>query len=237
MDPQIVGQGGILPLGVLPDLRAAQARLGEQFRVAAHGLRVAGLFADPDRQRRAPVALAGEGPIDVRLQEVAEPPVADVLRQPVDAAVVLEHLLLEGGGADEPTLARILDQRVFFRPPTERIVVDVLLLVEERPFGLHLADDVAVAVLDPAALVFGRFGGERAVGGDRADQRRAFALDEPGLLGLEQLEVDFAEGRGLVDDARAGVHRDEIRRHDPPGDDAPAAALLRAGLCVSPWRS
>ena len=171
VDAQIVGQSRVLLLRLLPDLGAGHARLGQQLGVAADGLRVAGLFADPDRQRRAPVALAREGPIDVRLQEIAKPPVADVLRQPVDAAVVGQHLLLEGRGADEPALARILDQRVFFGPPTERIVVNVLLLVEQLAFGLHLADDVAVAVLDPAALVFGRFGGERAVGGDRADQR------------------------------------------------------------------
>ena len=44
-------------------------------------------------------------------------------------------------------------------------------------------------------------------GADGADQRRAFAVDEPGLLGLEHVEVDLAEGRGLVDDARAGVDR------------------------------
>ena len=96
--------------------------------------------------------------------------------------------------------------------------MQVLLLVEQHALGLQLADDVAVAVLDPAALVVGRFGGECAVGGDGADQRRAFAVDEPGLLGLEHVEVDFAEGRGLMDDARAGVDGDEIGRHDAPGD-------------------
>ncbi len=67
-------------------------------------------------------------------------------------------------------------------------------------------------------LVFRRFGGERAVGGDRADQWWAFALDEPGPLGLEQLEIHFAEGRGLMDNARARIHGDEIGRHDAPGD-------------------
>ena len=152
---QIVGQVGVFRLRFFPDVGAADARLAEQFVIAADGLRVAGFLADPDRQRRAPVALARQGPIDVRLQEIAEPPVADVFRQPVDAAVVGQHLFLEGRGADEPTLAGILDQRVFFRPPAERIVVNVLLLVEQRALGLHLADDVAVAVFDPAALVFG----------------------------------------------------------------------------------
>ena len=65
-------------------------------------------------------------------------------------------------------LARILDQRIFFRPPAERIIVQVLLLMEQQPSALQLADDVAVAVFDPAALIVGRFGGELAVRGDRS---------------------------------------------------------------------
>ena len=228
------GRSGFSRLAFSQTSMPVDARLGQQFRVAADGLHVAGLFADPDRQRRAPVALARKGPIDVRFQEIAEPPVADVLRQPVDPAVVGQHLLLEGRGADEPALARILDQRVFFGPPAERIVVDVLLLVEQHALGLQLADDVAVAVLDPAALVLGRFGGERAVGGDGADQRRALAVDEPGLLGLEHVEVHLAERRGLVDDARAGVDGDEIGRHDPP-----CQMCCRAAGCLqsAPGRS
>ena len=86
------------------------------------------------------------------------------------------------------------------------------------PSVLHVADDVAVAVLDPAALVIGGLGGERAVGGDGADQLRPLAIDESGLLGQQHVVVNFAEGRGLVDDAGAGVDGDEIGRHHPPGD-------------------
>ena len=165
---QIVGQRGIGLLGRLPNLGAGHARLGQQLVVAADGLGVAGLFAHPDRQRRAPIALARQGPIDVCLEEIAEPPVADVLGQPVDPAVVGQHLFLEGGCADEPAFAGILDQRVLFRPPAERIIVHVLLLVEEHAFGLQLADDVAVAVFDPAALVLGNLRSEPAIWSNRA---------------------------------------------------------------------
>ena len=85
--------------------------------------------------------------------------------------------------------------------------MDVLLLVEQEAAGLHLADDVAVAVFDPAALVVGDLGGEGAVGGDGVDQRRALAGDEAGLLGQQQVVVHLAEGRRLVDDARARIRR------------------------------
>ena len=69
---QVVRQLGLGLLGLLPDLGPRHARLGQQFVVAGHGFRVARLLADPDRQRRAPVALARQGPVDVGLQEVAE---------------------------------------------------------------------------------------------------------------------------------------------------------------------
>ena len=55
-----------------------------------------------------------------------------------------------------------------------------------------------------------------------------FAVDESRLLGLQHVEVDFAEGRGLMDDARAGVDGDEIGRHDAPGDVLLAAVLQSA---------
>ena len=45
-------------------------------------------FADPDRQRRAPVALAGKAPVDDVIQEVAHAAFLDVVRHPVDGAVV-----------------------------------------------------------------------------------------------------------------------------------------------------
>ena len=217
------------------------AGLGQQFVVAGHGFHVAGGFADPDRQRRAPVALAAEGPIDVRFEKIAEPAVANVLRQPVDAAVVGEHLLFELRGADEPALPRILDQRILFGPPAERVFVQILLLVEQQPAAAQLARDVFVGFLDPAAGVVGRFGGEAAIGSDGADQLGPFARLEAADLGLQHLEVDLAEGRRLVHDARAAVDGDELGRHHAPGNVLPAAdlepALLLAEVSCSSNRT
>ena len=72
--------------------------------------------------------------------------------QPVDLPVVGDHLVLELGGSDEPAFARILDQRILFGSPAERIVVQVLVLKEQRPLGPKLAADITIGLLDPTAL-------------------------------------------------------------------------------------
>ena len=79
--------------------------------------------------------------------------------------------------ADEPALARILNERILFGPPAERIVVDVLLLMKQQPALFQIADDVLVAIFDPAAAaVFGAFVGEFAVGANGIDSCRPDAL-------------------------------------------------------------
>ena len=168
------GSSGFCFFAPCPNFAADEARLCQQLVVVGHGFHVGrSLFADPNRQRRAPVALAGEGPVDVRFQEVAEAAVFDVLRQPVDFGVVGEHLVLEFARLDEPALARILDERIFFGPPAERVVVDVLFVMKEEATLLEIVDDVFVAVFDPAAAaVFGTFVGEFAVGADAVDERQ-----------------------------------------------------------------
>ena len=60
---------------------------------------------DPDRQRRAPVALAADRPVDVVLQPVAEAAVLDMLGHPVDRLVVRDQPLLLRRGADVPGAA------------------------------------------------------------------------------------------------------------------------------------
>ncbi len=72
-------------------------------------------------------------PIDVGGQEVAEAAILDVFRQPVDLLVVGEHLLFELRSLDEPASPRVLNQRIFFGSPTERIIVQILFLMPEQP--------------------------------------------------------------------------------------------------------
>ena len=60
------------------------------------------VLADPNGQRRAPVAIPTQSPIDVVLQPVAEPSFFDVLGHPVDILVKFNHAFLNLAGADEP---------------------------------------------------------------------------------------------------------------------------------------
>ena len=63
---------------------------------AREPMRVVGAarVAEPQRQRRAPVALAAERPVDVVAQPVAEAPALDVLGVPVDPLVAGDQLVL-----------------------------------------------------------------------------------------------------------------------------------------------
>ncbi len=69
--------------------------------------------------------------------------------------------------------------------------------MKEQPACFEVTDDVAVAVLDPASFVIGRFFSEFAIGSDGADQMRALAIDKAGLLISEDLIVNFAK-RGAM---------------------------------------
>ena len=93
--------------------------------------------------------------IDVRFEEISEPAIANMLREPVDLSIVGEHRLLELARANEPTPPRILDQRIVVGPPAKRIVVQVLFLMEQQMTTLEIALNVLVAVLDPTTLVVG----------------------------------------------------------------------------------
>ena len=90
-------------------------------RVHVFGLPV----ADPDVERRSPVALARERPVDVVGEEVAEAAFFDVLGEPMDCAVVGDRAIDDRGRADVPGRARVLDERVVVRAPAERVVVAV----------------------------------------------------------------------------------------------------------------
>jgi hypothetical protein len=172
----------------------------------------------PDVERRAPVALAREGPVDVVVEEVAEASVFDVGREPGDGLVVLLRLLDEARRADVPGGARELDERIGVGAPAERVVVPVGLRVDEPPAPLELGEDVLVAVFDPTAGVGRELRAERAVGADGAEEREVLVLCKE--LPVRHVVVLAERGRD-VDDARAGVERDEVGREDLPHGRVP----------------
>ena len=85
--------------------RARSSSSNEPMQIVSPGL------VAPDRQRRAPVALARERPVDVVLQPVAEAPVLDVLGVPVDGLVGGQQPVAQRGRADVPGRLGVVEQR------------------------------------------------------------------------------------------------------------------------------
>ena len=192
-DLDVVGER---PVRVVQPRAAELLELGQ--RADADGL--AGLVA-PDRQRRAPVALARDRPVDVVLQPLAEAAVLDVLGVPVDRLVGGQQAVAQRRRADVPRRLGVVDER---RPaaPAVRVGVQVRLGAQQAPARAQVLDQVGIGVLDPAAGV----GADALVVGPvelhRVDHVEA-------LLGAEA-EVVLAERDRGVDDAGAVVGGHEV---------------------------
>jgi hypothetical protein len=182
--------------------RAARARL--EIGEGADRSRVA-VLAAPDRQRRAPVALARDRPVDVVLQPLAEAAGLDVLRVPVDGVVGGQQPVAQLGRADVPRRLGVVEQRRAAAPAV-RVGVQVGLGAQQPPTRAQVLHQVGVGVLDEAA-------------GVRADPLvvgavRAHGVDDvQPLLGAEP-EVVLAERDRGVHDARAVLGRDEVAGQD-----------------------
>ena len=106
----------------------------------AHHLGAA-VRAAPHRQRRAPVALARQRPVDVALQPVAEAPVLDVLGVPVDGLVGGQQAVLDLAGGDVPGGLGVVEQRRVAAPAV-RIGVLVALGAQQPVAPAQVLDQV-----------------------------------------------------------------------------------------------
>ena len=107
-------------------------------------------LAAPDRQRRAPVALARERPVDVAAQPVAEAPVLDVRRVPVDLRrCSASRRSRSVRGRDVPGRLGVVEQRRAAAPAV-RVGVLVLLGAQQPAARAQVLDEVRVGVLDEA---------------------------------------------------------------------------------------
>ncbi len=179
---------------------AAGALLHVRQRAEALGVAV---LAAPDRQRRAPVALARDRPVDVVLQPLAEAAVLDVLRVPVDRLVGGEQAVAQRRRADVPGRLGVVDQRRAAAPAV-RVGVEERLGAQQPPARAQVLDEVGIGVLDPAAGVRADALVVGAVEPHRVD-------DLETLLGAEP-EVVLAERDRGVHDAGAVVGADEVGR-------------------------
>ena len=154
------------------------ARLLRQLPERPDALRVA-VRAAPHRQRRAPVALARDRPVDVVLQPAPHAAVLDVLGVPIDGLVGGEQAVAHLRGAHEPRRLGVVEER---RPaaPAVRVGVQIALGAQQPPALAQVLDDVGVGLLDPAPGVRPHAVDVGAVEPHRVDDRRSPA---PGRAG------------------------------------------------------
>ena len=186
--------------GAVVDIRAVQLDVAldaaELFELllAADDVHFAAVGADPHGQRRAPVAVARQAPVDDVFQKVAHAPGADGIRHPVHGVVGLDELVFDGGHLDEPALAGVV-QEGRIAPPAVRVAVLVGHLFEQQALFLEHGDDALVRLFDELPGKVGDGGLEAAALVHQIDHGQAVLLPHAVVV--------FAEGGGDVDDARA----------------------------------
>ena len=174
----------------------------------------------PHRQRRAPVALARDRPVDVVGQPVPEAPVLDAWGVPVDRLVRREHLLAYGRRADVPGGLRVVDQRRS-APPAVRVGVLVVLYPQQQIPRAQVLDQLVrqLRVLDEAARVAGNALIIGAVWQDGVVQR-ARSIGLKLALGGGDTVVVLAKRRRDMHNARA-----VLGRHKRIGNDRKSTGL------------
>src|SRR3989442_8080609 len=110
-------------------------------------------IAFPHVERRAPVAVAREGPVDVVLKPFAEAAGAHLGRMPIDLSIDLQHPCFHRSGADEPGAAGVVDQRRI-AAPTMRIAVRVGSGLEPAAVVLQPVDDQMIRFFGRDELAF-----------------------------------------------------------------------------------
>ena len=158
----------------------------------------AGAF--PYIERRPPVAVAADAPVLHMLDPVAETPLADGRRDPVDRLVVRDKRVTHGRHADEPRGARIVDERRIATPAV-RIAVRKLWCLEELAALLEIVENQRIRILHKGTRPI-RLLGHLALFVDELDERHiVFAADTVIVL---------AECRGHVNDARTVLRGDVV---------------------------
>ena len=191
-------------------IRDGGAEVGLQFgdRAVDVDPRVQRVVGLPDRDRTAPEAVPADRPVAGVGQPLAELAVLDVLRDPGDLLVELDHPVTELGHLDEPGRDRLVDQRVPAAPAV-RIAVLVGLPPDQVPAALQVVDDERVGVEDLHARVRRDDREEAGPVVDSEDRR-----DSGGLAGDLVL---LAVGGGHVHDAGAVLGGDVVGRDHPEG--------------------
>ena len=178
--------------------RAVWLQLTQLCNRADRVLMSAGAF--PYIERRPPVAVAADAPILHVLDPVAETPLADGRRDPVDCLVVRNELIAHGRHTDEPRGARVVDERRVAAPAVW-IAVRELRCLEELAALFEIVKNQRIRILHEDARPI-RLLGHLALFVDELDERHI-------ILAADAVIV-LAECRRRVDDARAVLRGDVV---------------------------
>ncbi len=165
-------------------------------------------IVDPDRQRRAPVAMPRERPVHIVGQPIAETPRADMWRMPIDLVVIGHQPVLVRLGGHEPGLDRIVHEWRALAPVV-RVIVNRHVLCKEPAALLEITRQRLVGVLEPLAAHQWEIGPEMPVVLHRIENRQTGSNRYPIIVA--------AERRRHMHDAGAVLGRDEITGDDTPG--------------------
>mmetsp|Transcript_39804 Transcript_39804/g.84839 ORF Transcript_39804/g.84839 Transcript_39804/m.84839 type:complete len:1014 (+) Transcript_39804:710-3751(+) len=168
------------------------------------------VLAAPYGDGRAPEPIAAHGPVPSVHEPAVEPSLLHGVGDPVRFLVVLDDFVADLLHLDEPRRHGLVDEGRVAAPAEGVAVVELVLRDQPAPL-LDELDERVVALLDVQPLHFGNRVGEHAVGIDGAGQVLPL-LDD--AVGEADAVIVLTEGRGLVDDARAGVVGDVGVRQD-----------------------
>ena len=172
-----------------------------QFGARANAVLVAALAA-PDGERRAPEPFAADGPVLDVFEPFAESLLAHPRRRPLHLRIVRQQLLPHGSHTHEPRIHGVVEQWMVGTPAVG-VVVRVFLGAVEYPRLAQQRDDIAVALLDVAAVKAGMHPGDEAtIGADGVHLRQPD--------GTAQFEIFLAIHHRRMHDAGAGLGGDEV---------------------------
>src|SRR5437016_2696328 len=106
--------------------------------------------AEPEWQRRAPISIARDRPIDVVLEPFAKAAVSDLGRMPTHASVSRQHRVAICRRSYEPRRASVIQQRRT-APPAVRVRVRDTPSLEQHAAPLELLDEQGVGILHELA--------------------------------------------------------------------------------------
>ena len=134
----------------------------------AHANGFFSVFRAPEGQRNTPVPRTAQIPIVQRFQPISKPTGSRAGRFPLDGVVQGLHAFFDRGGANEPAVQRVVQDRLV-RSPAVRVTVHVLLNFERLVFCFQLDGDFFVhaqfgRLFRGVVGVFDKFSGPRAAG-------------------------------------------------------------------------